>query len=87
MRIVANDSAEVKAMPSQVVEVDCRGLLCPEPVMRVRKALEQIESGTVIALVDPGAPKENVSRMAQSIGCQIEIEPLQDGFRIIIRKG
>jgi TusA-related sulfurtransferase len=74
-------------MSSQVIEVDCRGLLCPEPVIRVRKVLEQIERGTVIAFVDAGAPKENVSRMAEHMGCHVEIEQIRDGFKITIKKG
>lgn len=68
------------------MEIDCRGLLCPEPVIRVRKVLEKIEGGEVVVLVDLGAPKENVSRMAKSMGCQVEVEPIYDGFKIIIRK-
>ncbi len=75
-------------MPSEEtkVEIDCRGLLCPEPVIRVRKALEGIGRGEVIVLVDPGAPKENVSRMAKSMGCHVEVEPAHDWFKIIIKK-
>ncbi|MFA4016987.1 MAG: hypothetical protein RUDDFDWM_002099 [Candidatus Fervidibacterota bacterium] len=73
-------------MSSQVIEIDCRGLLCPEPVIRVRKVLEQIEKGTVVAFVDAGAPKENVSRMAKSMGYYVEIEQIEDGFKITIKK-
>ncbi|MCS7253843.1 MAG: sulfurtransferase TusA family protein [Armatimonadota bacterium] len=68
------------------IEIDCRGLLCPEPVIRARRALEAIEKGKVIVLVDPGAPKENISRMARSMGYDVEVEPTEDGFKVIVKK-
>ena len=38
-------------------EVDCRGLLCPLPVLRTRQALEKLPPGAVVAVVctDPAS--------------------------------
>ncbi len=38
-------------------EVDCRGLLCPLPVLRARQALEELAVGAVILVVctDPAS--------------------------------
>ncbi len=37
--------------------VDCRGLLCPMPVIRVQSAVESLSNGTQVEAVctDPGA--------------------------------
>jgi len=37
--------------------LDCSGLLCPSPVVKVAKAIKQIEVGQVLQLIatDPGA--------------------------------
>ncbi|MBF0530657.1 MAG: sulfurtransferase-like selenium metabolism protein YedF, partial [Deltaproteobacteria bacterium] len=52
-------------------ELDCRGLTCPQPVIKTKEALETISSGTVTVIVDNQAAKENVTRFAQSRGYQV----------------
>jgi len=39
------------------IVIDARGLLCPLPVLRLRKRLQEIEAGTIVTLVatDPAA--------------------------------
>jgi TusA-related sulfurtransferase len=54
-------------------EVDARGLPCPQPVIKTKKALEEIESGQVTVLVDSAESRENVRRFAQSQGCQVAV--------------
>jgi tRNA 2-thiouridine synthesizing protein A len=41
-------------------ELDARGLNCPMPIMRAKKALTEIASGQVLKIVatDPGAVKD-----------------------------
>lgn len=51
-------------------KIDNRGLNCPEPVLRTKKALEQHPEG-VIAIVDNEAARENVIRMAKNEGFQV----------------
>ena len=48
-------------------EVDNRGLNCPEPVLRTKKALSKNPQG-LISIVDHVAARENVIRMAQKEG-------------------
>ena len=43
------------------MEIDCRGLSCPEPVIRTKKAIRE-NPQTLDVLVDQRAPLENVSR-------------------------
>jgi selenium metabolism protein YedF len=68
------------------VEVDARGLPCPQPVINTKKALEEIEEGTLTVLVDSVESRENVRRFAQSQGCQIEITERDGTFCLEITK-
>lgn len=54
-------------------EVDARGLLCPEPVLMTKQALDSMNGGTVKVLVSNAAARENVSRLAENRGWRIEI--------------
>jgi selenium metabolism protein YedF len=58
---------------ASVSEIDARGLPCPQPVIKTKKALEAIESGQVTVLVDSPESRENVRRFAQSQGCQVTV--------------
>jgi len=66
--------------------VDVRGLSCPEPVVRTKKALEAISSDEVVVLIDREAAKENVLRLARSLGCTVEVSEEGDDFKITITK-
>ncbi|GAB4539248.1 MAG: sulfurtransferase TusA family protein [Anaerolineae bacterium] len=67
--------------------VDARGLSCPEPVLRTRNALAKLPQGEELeVLVETVTSRENVRRMAQSQGCRVDIEELNDGFRLLIKK-
>jgi tRNA 2-thiouridine synthesizing protein A len=65
--------------------VDARGLSCPQPVLLAKKA---IESATfpVEVWVDTVTSRENVRRMAASIGCQVQVEQSGDEFKLTISK-
>lgn len=63
-------------------QIDCRGLSCPEPVLRAKAALEQGAEPFAI-LVDNEASRDNVLRFGQSRNCRVESTPLADGsFRL-----
>jgi tRNA 2-thiouridine synthesizing protein A len=40
--------------------LDCSGLLCPVPVIKVSKAIKEVKPGQVLKLIatDPGAPAD-----------------------------
>lgn len=59
--------------------VDARGLACPQPVIRTRKAMEQAEQ--VVALVDNEMSMTNVSRMAEKAGWQVDVVSDGEGYR------
>ena len=70
-----------------MVEVDARGLSCPEPIIQTRLALKNLSGGeTMAVLVDTVTSRENVRRFALSEGCSVEVEETTDGFKLLIAK-
>jgi tRNA 2-thiouridine synthesizing protein A len=73
---------------SETVVVDARGLACPMPVIKAKKALEAARPGDRIeVMVDGEAARDNVSRMAKTAGCAVEVRPEAMGFRLRITVG
>lgn len=67
--------------------VDARGLPCPQPVIKTKKALQEIEQGTITVLVDRPEASENVQRFAQSQGCQVKVTEKNGIFSLDVTKG
>ena len=67
--------------------VDARGLSCPVPVIRTKAALEKAGSGEVVVLLDEEAARENVSRLAVSLGWEVEVAEDDGEFKLTLRKG
>ncbi|HYE81890.1 MAG TPA: sulfurtransferase-like selenium metabolism protein YedF [Clostridia bacterium] len=67
-------------------EIDARGLVCPQPVILTKKALEEIEEGEVITIVDNVTARENVSRLASNLSYEYEISDENGCHYIKIRK-
>ncbi len=53
--------------------LDCKGLKCPEPVLRVKKHLEEHGGNLFSVIVDNEASRENVLRFARSQGCEVKV--------------
>ena len=68
-------------------EINNRGLACPQPVINTKKALEKMEQGTVISIVDNEVAKENVTRFAENAGCQVEVVEKNGEYYVAITKG
>ncbi|MGB9904445.1 MAG: sulfurtransferase TusA family protein [Desulfotomaculales bacterium] len=67
-------------------EIDARGLLCPEPVLLTRRELAKMASGILRVRVNSAAAKENVTRLAESMGWEVETASEGDGFVLTLRK-
>jgi len=67
-----------------MIEVDVRGFSCPIPVVRTKKALDENPCEPVTVLVESEVSKENVSRLARSRGCSVEVKETPDGFRLLL---
>ena len=66
--------------------VDVRGMNCPLPVIHTKKALEEIEKGTVTTIVDNEIAKENVLKLAKSMNLEFNVKQSGGNFYIDIFK-
>lgn len=65
-------------------QIDCRNLQCPQPVIKVRKAmLAEPQSPLEVFLVDSVA-QQNVKRLAETSGYQIDEEQTADFLRMTL---
>ncbi len=64
--------------------VDARGLSCPVPVVRTKAALEALTSGEVVVLVDEEVARDNVLRLARSLGCVVVVRKEEGEFKLTI---
>jgi tRNA 2-thiouridine synthesizing protein A len=67
------------------VQVDARGFSCPQPVIMTRKALEKGKF-PIEVLVETVTSRENVRRVAEKAGCQVQVEEMGDEFKLTITK-
>jgi len=65
-----------------VIELDCRNLSCPSPVVKTKQALESASGAALRVLADLGTPRENILRFANSKGFSVQDEE-SDGFAVI----
>ena len=66
-------------------EVDARGLSCPQPVILARKAIQE-GNFPIEVLVETVTSRENVRRMAEKVGCQVQVEETGGEFKLTIAK-
>ena len=64
--------------------IDARGLSCPEPVLRTKKAFDSHSSFTT--LVDNEVAKENVMRFCTNKKATINIENEKNEWKIKVSK-
>ena len=66
--------------------IDCSGLSCPEPVLRVRRALQDDSLQEVQVKVDAAVARDNVSRTARSLGWQVAVKDAGECFLLTLKK-
>ncbi|MDR7869805.1 MAG: sulfurtransferase-like selenium metabolism protein YedF [Tissierellaceae bacterium] len=70
------------------IEVDARGLECPKPVILTKKELDKTNEGIITTIVDNEVAKENVSKLAESMGYKFQVNQSEDQeYYIDIYKG
>lgn len=62
--------------------LDCRGLPCPQPVLKCKQCLDQGASGGLRVLVDNDPARENVTRFLASQGLQVQAAAVEGGFAL-----
>jgi len=65
-------------------EIDCLGLYCPEPIFRVRTALDELEKGQVLKVTaDDPAAEEDLKRLSKRLGHEV-LEITHDGEEVTL---
>jgi selenium metabolism protein YedF len=64
-------------------KIDCRNLACPEPVLRTKKALEEMKEGILEVLVNSFSSVQNIKRYATNQGLEAKVEELENGESVI----
>ena len=66
--------------------IDCRGLACPQPVVTTKQALDQLQEGELMVIVNNASSCNNVERFARSQGCSVDIKEAGEDFYVHIQK-
>ena len=62
--------------------LDCVGMYCPIPVLKVREELDKLSIGQVLEVwADDPAAEEDIPRLAKRIGQEI-LEMSKDGLKL-----
>ena len=78
-----------ESMTADVTQtLDARGLSCPLPILRTRKAIDRLQSGEVLEVTatDPGSVQDIGSFCQQTGHRLLRSGKLSGGFRFLIRK-
>lgn len=67
------------------MQLDARGLSCPEPVIMIRKAMMSGEPRYEM-VVDNPASRENVTCYAEHQGYQVSVTEEQGEFKLVMTK-
>jgi len=70
-------------------KLDARGLNCPLPILKTRKAINNLDSGEVLEVVssDPGSVKDMASFCEQTGNHLVSSDESGDGYVFLIEKG
>ena len=54
------------------IEIDARGLPCPQPVLKTKEALEKSKGNPLLVLVSTEESRDNVVRFLKHAGAEID---------------
>lgn len=66
--------------------VDVRGLLCPMPLVMVRKEIEKNAPATLEVLFDDKGALDNVTRFVTGLGYKTEVQKDGPDFKLVLSK-
>jgi len=67
-------------------KIDARGLSCPQPVVLTNRKIKEMGKGVFEILVDTETSRENISRLAQQAGWDVEVKKEDTDYCLILRK-
>jgi tRNA 2-thiouridine synthesizing protein A len=75
-------------MSENIHTLDTRGLNCPLPILKTRKAISMLSSGDILEVTatDPGSVKDLDSFCSQTGHEMVTSEQIEEGFFFRIRK-
>jgi selenium metabolism protein YedF len=62
--------------------LDCRGLACPNPVLKTKELIDQGEVAQITVLVDNPAARENVARFLNRSGYEVRVAAEAGAFAV-----
>lgn len=68
-----------------MIEVDARGLSCPEPVLLTLDAIKQSNGDTVLTIVSNSVQRDNVETQAMRQGRTVSIEQKGQDYYLTIK--
>lgn len=66
--------------------VDVRGLLCPMPLVKVRKEIEKSNPATLEVLFDDKGALENVTRFVTGLGYKTTVSEENGDYKLVLSK-
>ena len=66
--------------------VDVRGMLCPMPLVTVRKAIEKKNPDTLEVLFDDKGALDNVTRFVTGLGYKTEVVKDGPDYKLVLSK-
>lgn len=71
-----------------VKEVDARGLNCPLPILKAKKALSEVQSGELLKVLctDPGSVRDFQAFSKQTGNELVEQQTVGDEFTHVLRR-
>ena len=67
--------------------LDCRGQQCPQPVIQVRRQLLAEPATPLQVLVDDPAARDNINKLAATLGCAVAVTSEGAGYRLTLTPG
>lgn len=80
------DEREAGMMTDAINRLDLRGLSCPQPVMKVRSALQETKDSILEALVDSPVARDNIERACGNLGWGVTVRDTEDGYLLIMTR-
>ena len=69
-----------------VDKIDARGLSCPQPVILTNRKIKEMGKGVFEILVDTDTSRENISRLAQQTGWDVEVKKVDANYCLVLKK-
>jgi tRNA 2-thiouridine synthesizing protein A len=67
--------------------LDCRGKLCPIPLLETRRAIDATETGSLVVVVDRLAARENIAQAMVEAGHEVLVEEREGEWVLTVTKG